>query len=259
MISKKLLIGSLAGMVLLLVVAGATVTAYAQSDSDDGPRWPGLWGHRGPHAGALGEFVDQDALHAELAEALGMTPDEFAEAREDGITLFELAEQNDVELEELREIQKQYVQQAIEEAIESGAMDEWLQEMPGPGFGRFGIGRGDGLLADYLDREGLDAALAEALGISAEELEEAREDGVTLFELAEEHDIELGELREIQADYHEQAIEAAVEDGAIEPELAERLEQMPEAGFGHLGHIGRPQGGGFGPRSGAGPGGYMRR
>lgn len=259
MISRKILIGSLAGVVLLSVIAGGVATANAQSDMDDGPRWPGRWGRGGPHVGILSEFIDQEDLDAELATALGMTPEEFTQAREDGTTLRELADQNDVELADLREIQQEYLQQAIEQATESGAVAEWLQEMPGPGFGRFGPGGGDGILDEYIDREALDSALAQALGISAENFAQAREDGMTLFELADQYEVELAELREIQAEYLEQAIEAAVEDGAIEPELAERLEHTPGAGFGHFGRLGCPPGSRPGPRPGAGPGGFMRR
>lgn len=259
MISRKILIGSLAGFVLLSMVVGGVATAYAQSDMDDGPRWPGRWGRSGPHSGFLSEFIDQEDLDAELATALGMTPEEFTLAREDGTTLRELAEQNDVELVDLREIQQEYHQQAIEQAIESGAVAEWLQQKPGPGFGRYGPGGGDGILAEYIDHEGLDSALTQALGVSAENFAQAREDGMTLFQLADQHDIEMAELHAIQAEYLEQAIEAAVDDSAIEPELAERLEQMPGSGFGRSGRLGCPAGSRPGPRSGAGPGGFMRR
>lgn len=267
MTGKKLLLVSLAVLAGAALIVGFTATAYAQSSSDDGPGWPGPWGPGKRGAGILSDYIDQDALEAELAGALGLSATELEQAREDGVTLYALAQQQDVDLADLREIQAAYRLDAIEKAVESGAisseMAERLEADPRPGLGRFPHGAVRGILSEYLDESALHAALADALGISTEEFEQARSEGVTLSELADQQDVDLMALREIQQDYIQEAIEQAVESGAIDEEMAERLEEAPMHGIGGTGLGPGARFGclddGQGPQSGMAPDGNRRR
>jgi hypothetical protein len=105
--------------------------------------------------------------------------------------------------------------------------------------------------------------LAEALGLSVEELQAAREDG-TLRELIAGLDLDRTEMQERMQAAHEAAIDRAVADGVITREEADALQAAKgERGFGKgmRGHRGGMHGfqrgmrGGEGMRDGAGMGG----
>jgi hypothetical protein len=132
--------------------------------------------------------IDEEAL---LAEALGVTVDELQAARE------------------------QANQAAIAQAVEGGIItQEQADEM---------LARRN--LRSYMER---DVLLAEALGMSVEELEAAYADGETLSTLMSERELDAVTVRErLQAAY-EGALAQAVADGVITQEQADEL----EGGFG---------------------------
>jgi len=90
--------------------------------------------------------------------------------------------------------------------------------------------RRDGLI----DREKIEAAVAEALGISVEELQAARSEGKTLSDLAEEQGVDLEVVRAAMQAALEEAVQQAVEDGLVTQEQAEKI-------LSHEGHW-RPHG-----------------
>ncbi|TET86041.1 MAG: hypothetical protein E3J37_00520 [Anaerolineales bacterium] len=90
--------------------------------------------------------------------------------------------------------------------------------------------RRDGLI----DREKVQAAVAEALGISVEELQAARTEGKTLSDLAEELGVDLEVVRAARQAALEEAVQQAVEDGFVTQEQAEKI-------LSHEGHW-RPRG-----------------
>ncbi len=86
--------GGVAGALLFTPVAGSaqdapttTTTAEATADSSDGPRQDAREAHR----------AEREADQAALAEVLGITPEELRQAREDGQTLAEIAEDGGVD------------------------------------------------------------------------------------------------------------------------------------------------------------------
>ncbi len=104
----------------------------------------------------------------------------------------------------------------------------------GRGGGRMGKGPGQlNWMEPYQDQ--IQEAVAEALGISVEELEAAREERKPLHELAEELGVELADVQAALEVARLEAIEQAVADGAISEEMAEqiieRMEQAPPAGW----------------------------
>lgn len=101
-------------------------------------------------------------------------------------------------------------------------------------------------LHDFVDME---AIMADALGISVEELEAARADRVRLHDLIDELGLDETEVREaVQAGY-EAAVADAVDAGIITQEQADALEDAPFRGFGGRGHHrGGPHGGPHGGR-----------
>lgn len=81
-----------------------------------------------------------------------------------------------------------------------------------------GRGPGGGVLAPYEDI--IQEKIAEALGISVEEFEAARDAGVTLYDLAEEHGVNFDVVREAMLEGRTEAIKQAVADGVITQEQA---------------------------------------
>lgn len=129
-------------LVMALALMGA-VSAYAQGPNPD----PGA-GPMGPcrEAGLLD--VDQDAMHAAIAEALGMSVADFEAARADGIPLYVIAQEQGVDIEDVRQAMRDVRESAIEEALAAGTITEeqaeWLQSRPGPGGYGYGYGFGYG-------------------------------------------------------------------------------------------------------------------
>ena len=88
-----------------------------------------------------------------------------------------------------------------------------------------------GLLAQIFDRETMQATLAAALGLTVDELEAARADGVTIPELAEQQGVSLEDVRAAMEAAKADAVAQAVADGLITEAQGERI----------LSHEGRPR------------------
>lgn len=111
----------------------------------------------------------------------------------------------------------------------------------GPGQGGPGQGGPDqGWMADYQDE--WDAAVADLLGITVEELQAAKEDGTRLEDLAEDLDVE--EFRAAMDELFTSFLDRAVEDGVLtEEEAAQIAEHHAERGPDGSGQRGPGQGG----------------
>lgn len=103
---------------------------------------------------------------------------------------------------------------------------------PYQGSGRWGMGHGPGggLMAEY--HELMHEAMAEALGISLEEFEAARAEGLTLVDLAEEAGVTPEQLGELMSEVRAEVLEQAVADGVITAEQAAWMLERHAAGFG---------------------------
>ena len=98
----------------------------------------------------------------------------------------------------------------------------------------------------------MDPYLADALGMSVEDFQAARESGLTLYQIALEQGIEAAELPGLMEQARTGALEAAVKAGEITQEQADWMAQRG-GGFGGKAFGGR---GGFGGHGGACPNGY---
>lgn len=235
------------------------------------PHGRGGWG-RGAQAGMMGSDADfapggmmgfgldegetgplHDYVWPAIAEAFGLS-DEQIEA-------FEIVRETiqgiraDLSQEEIRDTMRQAMTTAIENALEDGAITEeqaeqWLerleqmQGLPGMPFGgrggnfRQGFSKGVNFGRQMMvNHEYLDAAIADALEISEDELEEMRtEEGFNWKTYATE---ELGlsdeESTALFKEIFTNAVNAALEDDAITQEQAdwvlERLETFEGRGI----------------------------
>jgi hypothetical protein len=219
------------GMVVVMIaIVAFAVTAVAAAQEPDPPDVPELeqgdglfpgrgFGMRGGFHGFGRGFRGGEARQEALADALG------------------------IPVEELEEAQQQARETMIEEAVANGLLSEEQAEMS--------LSLGE--LKAFVDRHAL---VAEALGISSEELEAAREDGTTMPELMEELNLDAATVRENLVVAHEQALEEALAAGVISQELADQLSESPRFGFGMGGPRGFQNFGGRGGGNGFGQGGF---
>lgn len=238
-------LGAIASLALIFGIysASAQTDSDSESDSSSDTVVPesgfGLFGGRG---GWLGK----DAGDSTLADALGITTDELQVAVESAYSAA--------------------LEQAIAEGLLTEEEAEALQNSP-----RFH--HGFEFLGSEID---FDALLAEALGISVEELEAAQE---TAFAARLAAMVEAGYLTEEQAalmqayrsvegyldydalnesvqSFYQAAVEQALAEGVITQEQADQmLENLPSfglRGFGPRGGFGHP----FGGRGGGHHGGF---
>ncbi len=139
--------------------------------------------------------IDHDAL---LADALSISVDELDAARQ------------------------QAQESALEQAIADGSItQEEVDQM-----------RARQALQSYLDPQAL---LAQALGINAEQLQDYRDQGLTMTQILDDVDMTAVQVREAMQVAHQDAVAQAVSDGVITQEQADQLQN---GRFGDMGFKG---------------------
>jgi gas vesicle protein len=225
---KRISIGVLVVTVLALGVAGLVLAQEPTPPTEDalpseGVRMHGMggrFGGRQPQALADALGIDVEEVHGKLAEAIA----ELAEAQ--GMTLDDL-------VDTLIAPMVERVQQAVEdERLTQEQADEQIAVMEerlleglesGSWFSMGGRGpRGH--------REGLSlGSLAEALGMTVEDLQQALTDGQTIAEVATAQGVTLDDLVDTLIAPMVERVQQAVDDGRITQEQAdERIQQMEE-------------------------------
>jgi hypothetical protein len=267
---KALLIVSLLGLTIL--VLGAAGLVYAQTDTPqdpDGLFGFGKFGRRGAIGQRMGFDVTDRPFHEymfpAIAEALGLTEAELQERLDAGDTHWQIIEDqglSDLTLAEFRDLMFDTVKNAINLALDDDFLtaDQAQQMLDradlayedgfGPGFmghrgrgmgGRitgFGPGEAVGPIDEYMI-----PALAEALGLSPETLNERIESGETIRDIVGESELSSEEIQALMQDVHEQALEAAVAAGAITQKQADLMSERMGGRLGGFGGDSRPFGG----------------
>jgi lambda repressor-like predicted transcriptional regulator len=158
----------------------------------------------------FGDTIDHEAL---LADALGIT------------------------VEELQAAQDQAHQAAVQQAVDEGLIDQDQADLMLAGY----------QLRRYINR---DALMAQALGISIEELQAARDEGKPMAVIIYEQGLDPTTLRTNLQTALDETIQQAIADGVITQEQLDQIKPDTRGGFGPGGFPGR---GGFGgPRGGFG-------
>jgi len=189
--TKKTLIAAVV-LVALVAMAG-TVMVFAQADKND--NGPGQSGARvptnqvRPNERARRNWQDKIDYDALLADALDLTVEELNQARVEAKAA------------------------ALEQAVE----EEYITQR-----------QVDLMTAVRTMRGAIDKGelVAEALGISVEELQEAQE-GQAMRELLAELDMTPAEVRQAVVEGYEEAVDQAVEDGLLNEEQAELIRNRP--------------------------------
>jgi hypothetical protein len=138
-----------------------------------------------------------------------------------------LADELGVSVETLQEAQEAAKEAGLAQAVEEG----WITEEEAD------LIQAKQALQGYIDKEAL---MAEALGITVEELEAAKEAGTPMHELIEELGLDRDTVHENMAAAKDAALEEAVAAGVITQAQADQLSE-----FGHRGPGGRGPGRGF--------------
>lgn len=138
---KKILFAG--SLVLVAVIALGTVGfAFAQAGDPPTPEAPyapfqgygqqGMRGARGMMGGGIGLRMSFDGeygpLHEymlpALAEALGMTPDELEAAHDEGITLWDIAQEKDISFEDFQALVLEAKSDAFADAVADGVITQ---------------------------------------------------------------------------------------------------------------------------------------
>jgi hypothetical protein len=238
-------------VVVLLVAAGTAGVALAQGNRPDhllfdGEDPPADWAGRGrPHR--RGGWNDQegplhDLMIGAMAEALGMPATKLEQRLQEGERLLEIAQEQGLEADAFRLLMQEVREQVMEEAIAQGLIpeadaDRMWRQVPEDGFGGRRPSRGfRGKLGPDHDEAGalhdaMKSALAEALGLSVDELQQQLADGATMRQIIEEQGLDPEAVHASLQEAREQAIAEALEEGLITQEQAERmLERNPPHG-----------------------------
>ena len=148
--------------------AGKSMREIAQEQGVDLPQGRGRGGKHGQRGSKLGVDIDR---HAIMADALGITVEELAAARETGTKLDELAAANGTTVEAIKEAMLAATTDAINQAVASGEMTQAQADMV---LAKIEL---QALARDIFSKEDAKAAAADAMGITVEELEAAHEAG----------------------------------------------------------------------------------
>ena len=236
--------------VVVVLAAGVVMVGAQETTNDSSPPAGSIATGFGRGLGQ--ELVDPEAIHAAIAGALGISVDELAAARAEGKSLATLADELGVDLADVQAAVQAVVEEAVTQAVADGTItqaqaDQILARIAEDGLGALRGPRGERAhpLAGIVDREAVQAAIADTLGISVDELAAAHAEGTTLATLADEQGVSLDDVQAAVQAVVEEAVAQAVADGTITQAQADqilaRLAEWP--GFG----LGGPRGGGFNP------------
>jgi hypothetical protein len=227
----------------------------------------GGFGRGGMMGGGFGVTIEAHAEVSEaLAEALGLSVEELEAEMALGKPLWQIAEEQGVDAEAVQQAMEDARAAAIAQAVEDGELTQEqadaLLENSGPGFvgpGGFGPGMMGGGFGVRIEAHAeVSEALAEALGLSVEELEAEMALGKPLWQIAEEQGVDAEAVQQAMEEAHDAMLAQAVADGILTQEQADLMdEHMEQMGFGHMsGPDGTFPGGcpGSGGRGGFGPG-----
>jgi hypothetical protein len=149
--------GTIVIVAMVAVLAGVTiVSAQDEPATPDVPVIPDesampfrqgqgrSWGQgdRGVGRGLM--VVDQETMHAAIADALGITVDEFEAAIAEGTRLSELAAELGIDLVDVQEAMQAVHEAALQQAVEDGLITQEQADAFGNRLGQMGAGNSFG-------------------------------------------------------------------------------------------------------------------
>ena len=249
MTRTRKIFGLAAVTLVLLVVALVTVNGASAQEPTPVPVPRPRGGYGGGIMAQYSGVIDEAA-----AEALGLSVEEFDALRAEGLTLWQIAEQQGVDLADVQAAmaaaRADILAQMVADGVITQEQADWMAgRAGGRGFGAGGFGArgargamaGSGLMAAYSDE--MHAATAEALGLTVEEFDALLAEGLTLWEIAEQQGVDVEDVWEAREAARADVLAQMVADGVITQEQADWM----------LGHMAGAAGYGMGYGPGSGP------
>jgi len=218
------IVGLALAVATVAAIAGTTVLAQTATPEATQPRQRPPIGEGMTPQGRGGAFQGRNGATQEaLAEALGMTVEELAEARADGQTVADLAEEKGLDLQDVKDAvdaaRLEQAKAAIEAQVEAGKLTreraDWILEGLNAGWGQGLTGA-----ASKGNGTGLEAA-AKVLGMTLDELELQMWGGRTLKDLAERVDVELSAVTDAIKAAQQEAIRARIAEAVAAGDMTQ--------------------------------------
>jgi hypothetical protein len=216
---------------------------WRSGDSDE--YGPGMMGGRGGRgAGMMADGKMQEYMLPALAQAFGMTEDELQARFQAGDTLWTIAEEQGLSVEQFSDTMLEARNAALDQMVADGIitqtqadlmkenMTEMWEEGYGPGMmGGRGAGNGEGLLHDAMV-----AGFAGALGLTVDDIEARLTAGETMYQIAASTGLTAEQWNDLVVQVRADVINQAIADGTITQAQAdwmlERMQTGAENGFG---------------------------
>lgn len=231
---------ALPGLVEQALADGAITQEQADIILENGLHKRGGPGGGGP-AFPGNNFPLSSYIEAAMADVLGMSVEELQAAKEAGTRLSELLETAGLTVEEFRAAMEAAIPSIVEQALADGVITQAQADYILENGLHGGKGYLRGVLQGYIE-----AAMADILGITVEELQAAKEAGTPLAELVEAAGLTMEEFRSALQDAAPGIVEQALADGVITEQQADFILEKLQRGLGGFGPGGRgPHGSGF--------------
>jgi hypothetical protein len=225
---------------------------------------PAPVGRGGMMAGGYGSM--HDYVEQALADKLDITEEDVEDELASGKTMYQIALDNGIKEADVASLLTEVHTAAFDKAVADGVItreqaDFMLERMAGGfgygrgmGGGQFGRGMmnnggGNGQMHDYVEQ-----ALADKLGITEKDIEDALASGKTMYQVALDNDVKEADVASVLTEVHKTAFDKAVADGVVTHEQADfMLQRMTADGF-NFGNCPMGQGGQYGQGNGYGRG-----
>jgi urease gamma subunit len=239
-------VGGVAGaMVGIPGLSGAATTGSTGSSSSTTA--PAGDGYGGPHFRGVGPHVRDDGVFAAAAKALNLSTEDLMQKLSDGTTtIADVAGQQDVDVQTVIDAMEGVAKQNIEDLVNNPLparpdFPDGPKMGPGFGFGRHGS----------LD------SVAEALGITTDELRADLRNGQSVADIAKAKKVDLDTIVDALVRDATEKLDQAVQDERLTQDQADKITADLKARITDFVNGDRPDGpgrlGGFGRRHG-GPG-----
>lgn len=211
---------------------------------ENGPRIGGPRGRRGGPGGGRGGngfgagFLPPETRQEIVATSLGITVEALEAYHADGLDIREIAEELGLEMSDVREAVQEATIAAVEEAAANGTITEEQAETIL-----------NHIALQQVSHDINEQATLQALGITAEELQAYKDEGLRMNEIIAELGLDAETVRTDVENGREALVQQALDDGTITAAQVEQL-MFGRGGRGHGGH-GGPHGG---PQGRRGPG-----
>lgn len=213
------------GLIVAIIALLAVPAASAQEPNPPGPGQGIYW-----------EEI-HESVHAAAADALGMTPEELDAAIADGATLWDLADEQGVDISDvwaaMDAARAEELEALAEAGVLTGAQTDWMLSAMQRRRGQAVQAGAGAALSPYHDA--IHEATADALGMTVAEFDAAIASGMTLVEIAAEQGVDVDTVLEARNAAVEAQLDELVADGYLTEAQAERISEHAGQGAGRMG------------------------